>query len=81
VLKAAAVLYMLPLVLFFGGYALGAAYGLGAVTGGLAFALSILLIVLYDRRMQKEDNTVYTITDYAGDTLLKTKKKGDNDRG
>ena len=66
VLKAAAVLYMLPLVLFFAGYALGAALGLsGGLFGGLAFVLSIALIVVYDRRMQKKDNTIYTITGYA----------------
>ena len=66
VLKAAAVLYMLPLVLFFLGYALGAALGLsGGLFGGLAFALSIWLIVVYDRRMQKKDKTIYTITGYA----------------
>ena len=66
VLKAAAVLYMLPLVLFFAGYALGAALRIsGAITGGLAFVLSIVLIVVYDRRMQKKDNTIYTITGYG----------------
>ena len=67
VLKAAAVLYMLPLVLFFAGYALGAALGLsGGLFGGLAFVLSIALIVVYDRRMQKKDKTIYTITGFAG---------------
>ena len=66
VLKAAVVLYMLPLVLFFGGYALGVALGLsGGLFGGLAFALSICLIVIYDRRMQKKDKPIYTITGYA----------------
>lgn len=82
VLKAAAVLYMLPLVLFFAGYALGAALGIsGAVSGGLAFVLSVVLIVLYDRRMQKKDNTIYTITGFAGDSLMRAQKKGDNDLG
>lgn len=77
VLKAAVVLYMLPLVLFFAGYALGAALEIsGGVCGGLAFALSIVFIVLYDRRMAKSDNTIYTITGYAADTLLKSKKRG-----
>ena len=66
VLKAAAVLYMLPLVLFFAGYALGAVLRIsGGITGGLAFLLSIVLIVLYDRRMQKKDKIIYTITGYA----------------
>ncbi len=75
VLKAAVVLYMLPLVLFFAGYALGAALGLsGGLFGCLAFLLSIVLIVLYDRRMAKQDNTIYTITDYAGNSLLKKQK-------
>ena len=77
VLKAAVVLYMMPLVLFFGGYALGAALHIsGAITGCLAFVLSVVLIVLYDRRMAKKDNTIYTITGFAADTLLKSKKRG-----
>ena len=82
VLKAAVVLYMLPLVLFFAGYALAAALGIsGGLGGGLAFAASIALIVMYDRRMQKLDKTIYTITGYAGDSLLKAQKKGDHDLG
>ena len=82
VLKAAVVLYMMPLVLFFAGYALAAALNIsGALCGSLAFALSIVLIVLYDRRMAKKDKTIYTITGYAGEHLLKSRKKGDNDLG
>lgn len=77
VLKAAAVLYMMPLVLFFTGYAIGAALNIsGAITGSLAFVLSIVLIVFYDRRMAKKDNTIYTITGFAADTLPKSKKRG-----
>lgn len=82
VLKAAAVMYVLPLVLFFLGYAAGAAVGIsGALVGGLAFVLSVALIVVYDRRMAKKDNTIYTITDFVGDSLLKSMRKGDNDLG
>ena len=77
VLKAAAVLYMMPLVLFFVGYAIGAALRVsGAVTGCLAFVLSVVLIVMYDRRMAKKENTIYTITGYAADGLLTSKKRG-----
>ena len=66
VLKAAAVLYMLPLVLFFGGYALGVALGIsGSLMGGVAFALSVGLVVIYDRRMAKKDKTVYTIKEFV----------------
>ena len=77
VLKAAAVLYMLPLVLFFAGYALAAALDQsGALFGALAFVLSIVLIVVYDRRMAGKENTIYTITGYAAQTLLQAEKRG-----
>ena len=76
VLKAAVVLYMLPLVLFFAGYALADALGIaGGIGGGLAFVLSVVLIVLYDRRMQKKDNTIYTITGFAGESLRPRRKE------
>ena len=82
VLKAAAVLYMMPLVLFFLGYGLGAALAIsGGIMGGLGFALGIALVVVYDRRFAKQVKTVYTITGYAGDSLLESKKKGDNQLG
>lgn len=77
VLKAAMVLYMMPLVLFFAGYAAGAVLGSsGALFGCLAFLLSILLIVVYDRRMAKQNKTIYTITGFAADTLRKSAKRG-----
>lgn len=65
VLKAAAVLYMLPLVLFIAGYLLGMQWQLGGLTGGLAFLLSIGIIIAYDRLVMKKKNTVYTIIGYA----------------
>ena len=76
VLKAAVVLYMLPLVLFFAGYALGAALDIsGGLCGSLAFVLSIVFIVLYDRKLQKQDDTIYTITGFAGNTPGAQKKE------
>ena len=82
VLKAAAVLYMMPLVLFFLGYGLGAALAVsGGIMGGLGFVLGIALVIIYDRRFAKQVKTVYTITGYAGDSLLESKKKGDNQLG
>ena len=68
VLKAAAVLYMLPLVLFIAGYLVGMQWQLGALIGGLAFALSIAIIVVYDRRVMQKRNTVYTIIGFAPKT-------------
>ena len=77
VLKAAAMLYMLPLLLFFAGYLLGAAWNAGALIGGVLFALSIVLCVLYDRRAARKQKNVFTITGYADGVSFP--KKGDND--
>lgn len=65
VLAAAAVMYMLPLVLFFLGYILGDSIQLGALTGCLSFALGIGFAVIYDRCVVKKRATVYTITGYG----------------
>ena len=66
VLKAAAVMYLLPMVLFFCGYALGAAlWQMGGLVGGLAFLASIGLAVVYDRKVVKQQNTGYTIIRFA----------------
>ena len=66
VLKAAAVMYLLPMVLFFCGYALGAAlWQQGGLTGCLAFLASIGLAVVYDRKIVKKQQTGYTIIRFA----------------
>ncbi len=66
VLKAAAVMYLLPMVLFFAGYALGAIlWQRGGLVGGLAFLASIGLAVVYDRKVVKKQNTGYTIIRFA----------------
>ena len=62
VLAAAAVMYLLPLVLFFAGYLAGSlAWGRGALTGGIAFALGIGIAAVYDRLVGKKQKTEYTI--------------------
>ena len=66
VLKAALVMYMLPMVLFFAGYALGAMWNQGPLVGCLAFVASIGLAVVYDRKVVKKQNLGYTITGFAG---------------
>ena len=78
VMKAVGVFYVLPLVLFFLGYYLGTFINAGGICGGLGFVLSIVLAVVYDRKVAKKDNTVHTITGYAGDALLRSMNKGDN---
>ena len=78
VLRAAAVLYMMPLLLFFLGYALGAVWGRGGLAGCIAFAAGIGLVIAYDRRVAAKHETVYTITGFAG-KAPGSRKKGDND--
>lgn len=66
VLQAALVMYMLPMILFFAGYALGdILLGMGGLGGGICFAASIAIAVAYDRKVLKKKGTEYTITKYA----------------
>ena len=62
VLAAAAMLYMVPLVLFIAGYLLGEnLWGRGGLCGFLGFALGIFSAVVYDRLVAKKKDTEYTI--------------------
>ena len=80
VLKAAAVMYLIPMVLFFAGYFAGdALWQHGALTGCAAFAAGIALAVRYDRKIGKRDQTGYTITGFVERSYLNSGKKGDND--
>ena len=82
VLKAAVVLYVIPLVLFFLGYYLGSLLGtFGALVGCLGFVLGVVLVVLYDRKVVKKANLGYTITAYAGDALLNSMRKEGHNHG
>ncbi len=66
VMKAVAVVYLIPLVLFFAGYALGHSLGVsGGLVGALGFVLGIVGAIWFDRRTAKKNDTVYTITGYA----------------
>ena len=76
VMKAATVLYVLPLVLFFLGYYLGTLPGnFGTLGGCLGFVLGIVLVVVYDRKVVKKSNLGYTITAYAADALIQNMRK------
>jgi len=80
VLRAAAVLYLVPVVLFIAGYLVGAeCWNAGALTGCTGFAAGIALAVVYDRLVVKKRDTVYTITGYAGGKAGGSVTKGDND--
>ena len=66
VMKAVAAVYLMPLVLFFAGYALGAALGWsGGLMGGLGFFLGVAFAVWFDRHTAQKGEAVYTITGYA----------------
>ena len=80
VLKAAAVLYLLPMALFFLGYVVGAAlWQQGAIMGCVFFVLGIGGVILYDRRMARKQDFSYTITGYAEQNASDFQRKGDID--
>lgn len=65
ILGFAAVVYLLPLVLFFAGYliahALGAGEGAALAIGGVCFALSLAIAVFVDRRAAKRRGELFSI--------------------
>ena len=80
VLAAAAVLYLMPLLLFFAGYIAGMLlWQQGAIAGCAAFVLGIVLAAVYDRKVVRKRETVYTITGFASRNVLGSQIKGDND--
>lgn len=82
VLKAAVVLYVLPLILFFLGYYLGDVMGgKGVLISCLGFLVGVGIIVLYDRLVVKKKNIGYTITAFAGDAILEAMRKEDHAHG
>lgn len=65
VLKAAAVLYLVPLFLFLLGYLLGESLlEMGALLGIAGLLLGMAVVKIYDRALAKKD-IAYTITAFA----------------
>ena len=82
VLKAAVVLYVIPLVLFFVGYYLGTLPGnFGTLGGCVGFLLGVVLVIAYDRKVVRKANIGYTITAYAADALLQSMRKEEHIHG
>ena len=65
VLTGAAVLYIMPLLLFFIGYFVGMNWEVGGICGVAGLALGVLGVIAYDRHVAGKRETVYTITGYA----------------
>lgn len=81
-MKAAVVLYVIPLVLFFLGYYLGTLPGnFGALGGCLGFVLGVVIVVVYDRTVVKKSNLGYTITAFAGDAIIQNMRKEGHNHG
>ena len=79
VLAAAAVLYLLPLVLFFNGYLVfEQLWSRGGLGGLLAFGLGLIIAAAYDRLVAKKRPATYTITGFAHSDMHFS-NKGDND--
>ena len=82
VMKAAVVLYVIPLVLFFLGYYLGTLPGnFGALCGCLGFVLGVVVVIIYDRTVVKKSNLGYTITAFAADALIQNMRKEGHNHG
>ncbi len=78
VLKAAVMLYVLPVVLFIGGYLAGEWLWQNGIWLSLAgLFLGFILVRAYDRHLSQK-KVCYTITGYAEGSLPKNMKKGDN---
>lgn len=67
VLGIAVLVYLLPLVLFFIGYGVGAAAklggGLSALIGGALFVIGILAAIGYSHRMKQKEEAPFAITE------------------
>jgi len=73
VLKAAVVLYIIPLALFFLGYALGNVWAIGPWIAGLGFGLGVGIVIAYYRLVVRKAELSYTITAFAGESRAQAK--------
>ena len=64
VLLGAAILYLMPVVLFMTGYLLLYTRKLGMLGGLAGFLAGVLLAVVYDRKVAKKKKPQYTIVGY-----------------
>lgn len=66
ILPAMLVVYILPLVLLLAGYFAGLGLGiLPGITAAAGFALGIVLMILYNRHVQRKQPVTFVITGYA----------------
>ena len=71
--RAALVLYVLPVVLFFAGYPIGRIiWSRGAPAGCAALLVGIGIAIIYDRLVAAKKKPVYTIIGYPDEMLPET---------
>lgn len=68
VFGAVFLVYAMPMILFFAGYALGAAaIGLPGLWGAVGFGLGLIPAILWNRRLEKKKAVRFRIVGYAQD--------------
>lgn len=71
ILGAAALVYLLPLLLFFIGYfvaqGMGAGEGTCIAAGGICFVLALVVIVVVDRRVRQKNRELFSIVEICSD--------------
>jgi sigma-E factor negative regulatory protein RseC len=71
ILGAAALVYLLPLLLFFVGYFVvsgnGAEEGMALFAGGCCFLLAGIVIAIAERRMREKNRNLFTIVEICRD--------------
>ena len=71
ILRVAALVYLLPIILFFTGYFLSKYFlpgeGTAIALGGLCFTLSLVVIVLADRIMKNRNKDLFSIVEICRD--------------
>ena len=64
VLIGAAILYLMPLVLFLAGYAVALTWKMEFLGGLVGFMLGVAAAVIYDRKVARKKKPQYTIVGY-----------------
>ena len=71
ILGAAAMVYLLPIILFFLGYFIAQAEGMiesvCIAAGGACFALAMVIIILMDRKMKRRSKELFSIVEICRD--------------
>ncbi len=65
IVQAALVVYLVPIVLFFVGWAVGSMLGSGGLGGALGFLLGLIPAVCYNRYLLRKRPVTYTITAFC----------------